>query len=106
MHGIASHRLFYTMLHASRNWKQNKWWLFDRVVESPHRTAFFVRKDVEKTNPDGDNMREAAQYWYVTCIYATLNEQLTVSVSIQVQWASYRIASNFPTCDGRSMSDH
>ncbi|KAH9945980.1 uncharacterized protein BXZ73DRAFT_37512 [Epithele typhae] len=51
-------RLFYEMLHRSRDWKQNKWWLFDRVVASPHRTAFFVR-----TEPSED-MKEAAQYWY------------------------------------------
>ena len=55
-------RLFYTMLHASRQWKQNKWWLFDRVVESPHRTAFFVRNDPSNER----DMEEAAQHWYVT----------------------------------------
>ncbi|KAI0748283.1 hypothetical protein C8Q80DRAFT_1171010 [Daedaleopsis nitida] len=53
-------RLFYTMLHASRDWKRNKWWLFDRVVESPHRTSFFVRRD----DTQGGDMKEAAQYWY------------------------------------------
>ncbi|KAF9049311.1 hypothetical protein BDZ89DRAFT_1033151 [Hymenopellis radicata] len=37
-------RLFYTMVDASRTWNRNKWWLFDRVVESPHRTSFFARK--------------------------------------------------------------
>lgn len=52
-------RLFYTMLHLSRDWKRNKWWLFDRVVESPHRTSFYVRRDV---NSDND-MQEAAKYW-------------------------------------------
>ncbi|GLB35092.1 putative peptidase family M13 [Lyophyllum shimeji] len=55
-------RLFHTMVRASRNWKRNKWWLFDRLVESPHRTAFFARKD------DGidrnQSWQEAAQYWY------------------------------------------
>jgi len=54
-------KLFYTMLSASRSWKRNKWWLVDRLVESPHRTAFFARKT------DGDqsseSWQEAAQFW-------------------------------------------
>ncbi|KAF5386857.1 hypothetical protein D9615_001643 [Tricholomella constricta] len=55
-------RLFYTMVHASRDWKRNKWWLFDRLVESPHRTAFFARKD---DGIDGnESWQEAAQFWY------------------------------------------
>jgi hypothetical protein len=33
-------KLFYAMLDLSQSWKRNKWWLFDRVVESPHRTSF------------------------------------------------------------------
>ncbi|TBU65659.1 hypothetical protein BD310DRAFT_943210 [Dichomitus squalens] len=56
-------RLFYTMLHLSQNWKRNKWWLFDRVVESPHRTAFFVRENMTETS-DGSDPKEAAQWWY------------------------------------------
>lgn len=53
--------LFYTMRDLSRSWKRNKWWLFDRVVESPHRTSFFVRR----TNgvDENDSWQEAAQYW-------------------------------------------
>ncbi|KAJ7349213.1 hypothetical protein DFH08DRAFT_998809 [Mycena albidolilacea] len=39
-------RLFYTMLDASRQWSRNKWWLFDRLVESPHRTSFFARAEI------------------------------------------------------------
>jgi len=56
-------RLFYTMIDASKAWKRNKWWLFDRVVESPHLTSFFARR----TNGlDGnETWQEAAQYWYV-----------------------------------------
>jgi hypothetical protein len=54
-------RLFYTMINSSKSWKRNKWWLFDRVVESPHLTSFFARK----TDGLGDNesWQEAAQYW-------------------------------------------
>ncbi|KAF8636694.1 hypothetical protein AX17_003499 [Amanita inopinata Kibby_2008] len=55
-------QLFYTMIDASREWKRNKWWLFDKVVESPHRTSFFARK----TNGlnDDETWQEAARYWY------------------------------------------
>ena len=37
-------------------------WLFDRVVESPHKTSFYARE----TDGYGDdrNWQEAAQYWY------------------------------------------
>ncbi|KIP08154.1 hypothetical protein PHLGIDRAFT_104724 [Phlebiopsis gigantea 11061_1 CR5-6] len=51
-------RLFYTMIEESGTWQRNKWWLFDRVVESPHRTSFYVRQ------ADDDGMHQAAQYWY------------------------------------------
>ncbi|OAX40046.1 hypothetical protein K503DRAFT_688361 [Rhizopogon vinicolor AM-OR11-026] len=55
-------RLFYTMLDLSQSWKRNQWWLFDRVVESPHRTSFYARKtDGVESN---ESWQEAAQYWY------------------------------------------
>lgn len=54
-------RLFYTMLDLSQSWKRNKWWLFDRVVESPHRTSFYARNtDSVESN---ESWQEAAQYW-------------------------------------------
>ncbi|KAF8558449.1 hypothetical protein OG21DRAFT_1474901 [Imleria badia] len=54
--------LFYIMMDLSQSWKRNKWWLFDRIVESPHRTSFFVRKS---NGMDGNvAWQEAAQYWY------------------------------------------
>jgi len=55
--------LFYTMLARSKSWKRNKWWLFDRVVESPHRTSFFARKTDGVTADEA--WQEAAQFWYV-----------------------------------------
>ncbi|KAF7974561.1 hypothetical protein HWV62_11922 [Athelia sp. TMB] len=55
-------RLFYTMVDLSAEWKKNKWWLFDRVVESPHRTSFYARR-LNGTDMD-DTWQEAAQYWY------------------------------------------
>jgi len=50
------------MMDAAGQWSRNKWWLFDRVVESPHRTAFFARR----TNgiDDDDSWQEAARFWY------------------------------------------
>lgn len=56
-------KLFYVMADAAKDWKKNKWWLFDRVVESPHLTSFFARKTDGLDN--NENWQEAAQYWYV-----------------------------------------
>ena len=53
--------LFYTMMDLSQSWKRNKWWLFDRIVESPHRTSFFVRRN--NGTDDNESWQEAAQYW-------------------------------------------
>lgn len=55
-------RLFYVMSDLSNHWKRNKWWLFDRVVESPHLTSFFARR----TNglDDNEDWQQAAQFWY------------------------------------------
>lgn len=60
-------RLFYVMLDLSRDWQRNKWYLFDRLVESPHRTSFFVRQallDSEKSASNDKEMEEAGNYWY------------------------------------------
>jgi hypothetical protein len=40
-------RLFYTMLHEARDWPRNKWWLVDRLVESPHRSSLYTRHPVQ-----------------------------------------------------------
>jgi len=51
------------MVDASTSWKKNKWWLFDKVVESPHRTSFYARS---QNGVDGkEDWQEAAQYWLV-----------------------------------------
>ncbi|KAJ3510591.1 hypothetical protein NLJ89_g4587 [Agrocybe chaxingu] len=55
-------RLFYTMIDASKEWKRNTWWLFDRVVESPHLTSFFTRRTDGLDNDE--SWHEAAQFWY------------------------------------------
>lgn len=73
--------LFYTMLDAAQGWSRNKWWLFDRLVESPHRTSFFAR--IEGSELEGDpkeTWKEAAQFWSVsTFLYleAVLNISYT-----------------------------
>jgi hypothetical protein len=43
---LASH-LFYTMLHEAQDWSRHKWWLFDRLVESPHRSSMYTRHTIE-----------------------------------------------------------
>jgi len=52
--GILPHelacRLFYSMLHDARDWPRNKWWLADRLVESPHRSSLYTRHPVEGNN--------------------------------------------------------
>ena len=59
-------KLFYTMLDASKEWKKNKWWIADRVVESPHLTSFYVRK-TDGLDED-ETWQETAQYWCVIAI--------------------------------------
>ncbi|KAI0082762.1 hypothetical protein K474DRAFT_1584910 [Panus rudis PR-1116 ss-1] len=54
-------RLFWTMLDLSHDWQRNRWYLFDRLVESPHKTSFFIR---EQSTAQTDEMREAAKFWY------------------------------------------
>lgn len=60
-------RLFYTMLAEARDWKRNKWWLFDRLVESPHRTSFFIR-DTLGSRPEDQAWLKVTQFWYVSFI--------------------------------------
>jgi len=43
-------RLFYAVLHDAQNWPRNKWWLVDRLVESPHRSSLYTRHPVEGNN--------------------------------------------------------
>ncbi|KAL9715012.1 hypothetical protein Ac2012v2_001672 [Leucoagaricus gongylophorus] len=55
------------MLEASKTWQRNKWWLFDRIVESPHRTSFYTRLeegDGLADERDCTEWQEAARFWY------------------------------------------
>ncbi|KAI0035729.1 hypothetical protein K488DRAFT_20958, partial [Vararia minispora EC-137] len=55
--------LFYTMLHEARDWSRNKWYMFDRLVESPHRTAFYTR-DGNGESEENRALHQVAQSWY------------------------------------------
>jgi len=50
------------MLDQSHSWTKNKWYLNDRLVESPHTTAFYART-VEDSQ--SESMEEATTYWSV-----------------------------------------
>ncbi|CAL1704966.1 unnamed protein product [Somion occarium] len=56
-------RLFYTMLDLSRDWDRNRWYLFDRLVESPHKTCFFVRQQTLDSPEWAGEMEEATRFW-------------------------------------------
>ncbi|KAI0306553.1 hypothetical protein B0F90DRAFT_1690866 [Multifurca ochricompacta] len=43
-------RLFYTMLYEAQDWSRNQWWLFGRLVESPHRSSLYIRHPVDGSN--------------------------------------------------------
>ncbi|KAG0200086.1 hypothetical protein BGX28_006756 [Mortierella sp. GBA30] len=49
-------RLLKVMLKDSETWNRNRWWLFERMVESPHKTSYFAERD--------DDMEEVAGWTY------------------------------------------
>lgn len=57
---LACH-LLYTMLHEAKDWSRNRWWLFDRLVESPHRSTMFTRYPAEEGN--GTTWQGVARAW-------------------------------------------
>jgi len=65
-------RLFETMLDEVERWDRNRFWLFERAVDSPHKSAFYVR-DMSVVAGYGQRddisdleWKEAAHYWYVS----------------------------------------
>lgn len=40
-----SNRLLQVMLKDSETWNRNRWWLFERMVESPHKTSYFADRE-------------------------------------------------------------
>ncbi|KAF9427134.1 hypothetical protein BGZ76_002464 [Entomortierella beljakovae] len=49
-------RLLQAMLVDSETWNRNRWWLFERMVESPHKTSYFAERD--------DDMEEVSGWTY------------------------------------------
>ena len=67
-------RLFETMLNEAERWDRNRFWLFERAVESPHKNSFYVRDMSAVTGYSQDNIsnlewKEAAHYWYVSPVF-------------------------------------
>jgi hypothetical protein len=62
-------RLFETMLAEAEKWDRNRFWLFERAVESPHKNSFYVRDMNAVAGCDQDDgisdleWKEAAHYW-------------------------------------------
>jgi len=65
-------RLFETMLNEAEKWERNRFWLFERAVESPHKSSFYVRDMSavagygQKDDISDLEWKEAAHYWYVS----------------------------------------
>ncbi|KZV75760.1 hypothetical protein PENSPDRAFT_673654 [Peniophora sp. CONT] len=55
--------VFHTMLAESKDWTRNKWYLFDRLVESPHTTAMYTRSGVGESEEVQD-LHKVAAAWY------------------------------------------
>ncbi|ORZ27981.1 hypothetical protein BCR41DRAFT_331739 [Lobosporangium transversale] len=49
-------RLLQAMLIDSETWDRNRWWFFERMVESPHKRSYFAEHD--------DDMEEIAGWTY------------------------------------------
>jgi len=77
-------RLFETMLNEAERWDRNRFWLFERAVESPHKSSFYVR-DMSAVAGYGQSeisdleWKEAAHYWYVSPVLG-LERRLMVRV--------------------------
>ncbi|KAG8891221.1 hypothetical protein FRB99_003767 [Tulasnella sp. 403] len=52
-------KLFYKMLdEAEAHWRRSKWYVVDKLVESPHLTSFYVRGE------QSSEWHKAARHWY------------------------------------------
>lgn len=76
-------RLFETMLAEAESWDRNRFWLFERAVESPHKSSFYVRDMSavagydQNDGIDDREWKEAAHYWYILLSSAQPEPQLT-----------------------------
>ena len=65
-------RLFEIMLTEAESWERNRFWLFERAVDSPHKNAFYVRDMSAVAGYDQHDgisdleWKEAAHYWYLS----------------------------------------
>lgn len=99
-------RLFETMLIEAENWDRNRFWLFERAVESPHKNSFYVR-NMNAATGYGQNdgisdleWKEAAHYWYVLSLGST--RTLADNSSAQDTIWGCR-SQSIPGANGRSM---
>ncbi|KAF8471488.1 hypothetical protein JB92DRAFT_3086158 [Gautieria morchelliformis] len=69
----------------SAEWTTNKWWMFDQLVDSPHKTSLYARK-VDGASGDG-SWQEAAQYWRLCqLIQKVVNEALESRSRYSLEW--------------------
>lgn len=89
-------KLFYTMLDESKKWKRNKWWIADKVVESPHLTSFYVRKT--DGLDENEAWQEAAQYWCVITIHTiSWTDMLSISLLCRYNGRAANPPPKFPS---------
>ncbi|KAF9585621.1 hypothetical protein BGW38_001530 [Lunasporangiospora selenospora] len=46
-------RLLKVMLKDSETWSRNRWWLFERIVTSPHKTSYFAERENDMEEVSG-----------------------------------------------------
>ena len=69
--------LFETMLNEAETWNRNRFWFFERAVDSPHKSSFYVRDMSTVTEYDGKDeisdleWKEAAHYWWAASSFGT-----------------------------------
>ncbi|KAH8829536.1 hypothetical protein DL96DRAFT_1598534, partial [Flagelloscypha sp. PMI_526] len=114
--------LFYTMCRESQTWKRNKWWLFDRVVESPHLTSFWARRtDGIDSN---EEWQKAARHWYngrptdapklfppdleAACLIVekVVNDELRKRQRLPLEWAGGGITGDWRANGDESVGFH
>lgn len=99
--------LFETMLTEAGTWDRNRFWLFERAVESPHKNSFYVRdmSIVAEYDRDDDisdlEWKEAAHYWYVHLLW------MRTRLQPMTRWTQDAVRSRrsqtLSETDGRSM---
>ncbi|KAF9301228.1 hypothetical protein BGZ74_006967 [Mortierella antarctica] len=46
-------RLLQVMMVESETWNRNRWWLFERIVESPHKTSYYAEDNHDLAEVSG-----------------------------------------------------